>query len=1051
MRKHLFLFIALCVSELALGASTLIDGLYYNLDSYYSVYTAEVTYKSTYTNQNYTGLKDLVIPETVTYSGRQYKVTSIGQYAFMSTGITSVTIPSSVTSIGSMAFHGCTKLKTVTFSEGLMTIGRSAFGYCPSLESVDIPSSVTSIGEKAFNQGYALSAIRVHADNPNYSSLDDVLYDKAQTTLIAWPAGKGGACVIPEGVTSIQKEALYVCNHITSVSIPSTLTNLDGYTFVVCDSIASIEVHPDNPLYSAKDGVLYNKDQTTLICYPDGRPSASFVIPESVNTIDEYGIYYCTKLFIIYNYATTPQTIIGKNFLYGMDLSERTLYVPEEALETYRTTDTWKEFSSIQAIPDELVIPTIYPHVKIGDLFYNLDADHHTADVRYQTHVGEGNYEQLQSLTIPESVQYEGEEYAVTSIGQRAFYHAFGITSISIPASIKSIGDRAFNECWEVKEIYNYATVPQKINSEVFSGFDKSIPLYVPAGSIEAYHNAKGWNEFTNIQAISGGTTDPEQPTSYTVTFIDWEGTVLLKETVEEGKDAHGPEDTPSREGYNFIGWSKPITNVTSDLTVIAQYELIPEGKLDDGFYLIGQNGWDISALDENLVLVKNEEAENEYSLRITLVENQQFMIVKVINNALTENWYGVGEKNNPFVVTKDYAGETTVYFTPKYMVEWGGYIWVSEVQTPEQPTSYTVTYLDWNATELFKETVEEGKDAHGPEDTPSREGYNFVGWSKPITNITADLVVIALYEKIPEVIATGTCSEQVSWVLSLEGTLVIDGSGTMPNAPNWLEYKDFIKSVIIPEGITNVPILAFAECKNLISVTLPQSLLAIGDSAFGGCVKLPAITLPETIVKIGTLAFAGCVSLTTITIPASVKEIDILAFLQCSGLTSLISKALTPPTLGLGVFAGVDTSIPLYVPAGSMDAYQAIEQWKQFTNMQALPDETPEKPQAHPTDCNVNYLSKNDGIIDSETVTFNLPEAPEIAGFSFLHWEVIGGKLNEGINIQAVYEYTGGDPTAAPEIVINPKNKAQKLLRNGNVYILTDDKTYTFTGQAVK
>jgi hypothetical protein len=73
------------------------------------------------------------------------------------------------------------------------------------------------------------------------------------------------------------------------------------------------------------------------------------------------------------------------------------------------------------------------------------------------------------------------------------------------------------------------------------------------------------------------------------------------------------------------------------------------------------------------------------------------------------------------------------------------------EVELVQNIVTYTVTFLDWDATVLFVEKVEEGKDAKGPAVTPTREGYKFIGWSKPITNITADLLVIAQYEKIPQ------------------------------------------------------------------------------------------------------------------------------------------------------------------------------------------------------------------------------------------------------------------------------------------------------------
>ena len=93
---------------------------------------------------------DVSIPSAVAYNGQTYSVTSIGYRAFRQSGITSITIPESVTSIGESAFYGCTGLTSVTIPEGVTSIGQLAFRDCNNLTSVTIPGSVTSIGDSAF-------------------------------------------------------------------------------------------------------------------------------------------------------------------------------------------------------------------------------------------------------------------------------------------------------------------------------------------------------------------------------------------------------------------------------------------------------------------------------------------------------------------------------------------------------------------------------------------------------------------------------------------------------------------------------------------------------------------------------------------------------------------------------------------------------------------------------------------------------------------------------------------------------------------------------------
>jgi hypothetical protein len=108
-------------------------------------------------------------------------------------------------------------------------------------------------------------------------------------------------------------------------------------------------------------------------------------------------------------------------------------------------------------------------------------------------------------------------------------------------------------------------------------------------------------------------------------------------------------------------------------------------------------------------------------------------------------------------------------------------------------------------------------------------------------------------------------------------------------------------------------------------------------------------------------------------------------------------------------------------------------------------------EPEAQAEDVKISFIDKNEQLLDSQIVTLALPAAPEIEGFVFLGWQVVASDAlisEEGIFLQAVYE---AEDQAAPEVVANPANAAQKLIRNGNVYILRDERTYTLKGQLVK
>jgi len=170
--------------------------------------------------------------------------------------------------------------------------------------------------------------------------------------------------------------------------------------------------------------------------------------------------------------------------------------------------------------------------------------------------------------------------------------------------------------------------------------------------------------------------------------------------------------------------------------------------------------------------------------------------------------------------------------------------------------------------------------------------------------------------------------------------------------------------SVIIPDGVTSIGDYAFYDCTGLTSVTIPNSVTSIGDYAFYDCTGLTSVTIPNSVTSIGGHAFSYCTGLTSITIPNSVTtigedafyfcygltsmtigngvtSIGEWAFSFCDGLTSMTVEATNPPLCVNEDGVGLDMpnyNIPLYVPAASVDAYKAKDEWKKFTNIQAIP-----------------------------------------------------------------------------------------------------------------
>lgn len=230
------------------------------------------------------GLTSISLPEGLT---------SIGGWAFSGcTNLTSISLPESLTSIGSRAFNGCAGLMSISLPKGLTSIGSDAFCGCTGLTSISLPEGLTSIGVGAFYGCTGLTSISVAADNANYLSIGGVLYNKAGTVLIVCPGGLS-SINIAKSVTSIGNSAFSGCTNLTSVSLPEGLTSIDVLAFCYCRGLTSISL----PESLISIGNLAFSGCTNLM---------SISLPEGLTSIDTAAFGNCGGLTSIrFNSATT--------------------------------------------------------------------------------------------------------------------------------------------------------------------------------------------------------------------------------------------------------------------------------------------------------------------------------------------------------------------------------------------------------------------------------------------------------------------------------------------------------------------------------------------------------------------------------------------------------------------------------------------------------------------------------------------------------------------------------------------------------------------------
>ena len=218
-------FVMLVVMMLMTASSAMaevIDGLRYVLDS--DTKTATLLPKM---EGKYSG--DIIIPEKVKGNdGVEYVVTSLGNSFYGCSSLTSITIPSSVTSLDRLCFSGCSSLTSITIPSSVTSLGRSCFSGCSSLTSITIPSSVISLGEYCFDSCSGLTSVSIPS---SVTSLGECCF---------YGCSRLSSVTIPSSVTSLGRSCFSACTGLTSITIPSSVTSLGSSCFALCNKLETV-------------------------------------------------------------------------------------------------------------------------------------------------------------------------------------------------------------------------------------------------------------------------------------------------------------------------------------------------------------------------------------------------------------------------------------------------------------------------------------------------------------------------------------------------------------------------------------------------------------------------------------------------------------------------------------------------------------------------------------------------------------------------------------------------------------------------------------------
>ncbi len=376
-------------------------------------------------------------------------VTSIGEEAFALCGsLNNVKLSSNITHIGNGAFDMCLRLPEIEFPEKLISIGNLAFEFCESLSSITLPNTLTEIGDRAFSR-------------------------------------------VP----------------ISKITLPASLNKIGYGVFSNCGNLNEINVDNASADFIAENGVLFSKDKTRLIQYPKGKTDYSYTIPSTVTAIDKEAFYYCQNLMeIIIPEGVTrieDRTFVG-TFIFSVKIPDAVTYIGENAFSQTQLTSLTLPANVEKIGNSAFANNSSLAHLELNDKLTEIpDFAFHDCEAlttlkmgKNITRIGESafyhcNY--VDDIILSEKLVY---------IGKLAFSDCHFSKRIHIPASVKTIKERAFAEIWDVTDITCDAVNPPQLDADVFANLaeGRDVTLHVPKGSKAAYEAADQWKNFVIVE-----------------------------------------------------------------------------------------------------------------------------------------------------------------------------------------------------------------------------------------------------------------------------------------------------------------------------------------------------------------------------------------------------------------------------------------------------------------------------------------------------------------------------------------------------------------------
>ncbi len=856
---------------------------------------------------------DAIIPESISFESQIIPVKKIDEDAFKNNSkIRSITIPSSVTTIGSSAFSGCSNLITVTISENsqLTSIGSSAFNGCSSLTSIYIPDSVTTIGSGAF---YSCSNLTTATISENSQ------------------------------LTSIGNEAFSCCSSLTSIYIPDSVTTIGVSAFDGCSSLTSIYI-PDSVTSIGCRAFRYSSN-LTIYCEASSEPSGwdsswNFYCPVVWSSNGEHGEY--------------------NGFTYGVSIdSEGNPYITITGYDGFNFDLVIPEYIEVNG--EQIVVKEI-SNTAFG--YYGITSINIPDGVTSIGYCAFYNCSNLKTVSISKSSQ-------LTTIGRKAFNGCSSLTSIYIPSSVATIKYGAFENCSSLTSIYipsSVATIEygafENCSSLIIccevpstpNGWDSSwnYPCPVVWSSNGQYREYSGFiygvctdsegNPYITIAGYTGSSTNVVIPLSINV---DGEDIPIKAIAINAFRNNDAITSVTIPNSVTIIGnsafrdcpyltiyceassepsgwdsswnWGCPVVR-SSYLGMHGYFDDFEYGVCidEDGNKYVTITGYDAS--DTDVVIPESINVNGENIIVKTIADNAFRNNDAIASVTISDSVTSIGYRAfdgcssltsiyipNSVTTIGSYAFEDcsnlTIYCQACSKPSGWAYDWCDEF-SDDRPVVWS-SYLGMHG---YFDDFEYGV-------CIDEDGNKYIA----ITGYNASNTDVVIPESI-----------------NVNGENII----VKAIADNAFD-RSSLTSIYIPDSVTTIGYSAFYSCSNLTTATISESsqLTTIGESAFYNCSSLTSIYIPDSVTAIGSRAFYECSSLTSIYIPDSVTTIGSGVFFNCSSLTSIyipegvttigsdtfcrcsnlatvtISESSQLTTIGSSAFAGCSSLTSIYIP----------------------------------------------------------------------------------------------------------------------------------------